>query len=83
MIGKKSLRGLSMPKLKYLTKSLSWYGKPMNAISMVKDQHKVISTRIRIPTLKNLIALYPLIKIIVEMEANQGKLWVRPRRILV
>lgn len=39
--------------------------------------------KIKIPKLRKLIVLYLLTKTMIEIEANERKLWVRPRKILV
>lgn len=77
MIDKRSSSKLSIPRLKYLVKLLPYYKKSINAVYVVTGKRGVTNRRTKILRLKKPIALYPLTRVPVKIEANQGKLLVK------
>lgn len=71
--------------LKHLTTPLPWCKKPPFSILVNIDQYgaMTIKTKTRILRLRRTTIFHSLIRIIVEIKANQGKLWFRRRKILV
>lgn len=72
-----------MLKLRYLIRFSPYYTKPILAIHVIMGQCEITSIKTRIWKLRRFTTVYLLIRALVKIEANQGKFWVRPKRILV
>lgn len=85
MISKRSLSESLMPRPQPLTKLSLWRAKPTLVVPVNINQCGAMTTgtRTKILRLRKSITLYLLTEIIVEIEINQGKPQVRPRKILI
>lgn len=74
-----------MLRLKHLVKIFPWYKKLTYAGLIIIGQCGVMSlrTKTNTPRLRRFTTLYLLIRVMVEIETNQGKFWVSLKKISV